>query len=623
MRTVLFFPFAEPAGVPPTDRMGTVADLGIATGLTRPDRTAAWTGGGHTYDQATLHGWTAGDTADGDSILQRDVTIQALVVFDATAAADPACVVCRGLDGSASEYYAWGLELANQGGGYVEIRWLWMTSAGVLATVAPGVYQHAGDTAELLITATRRWVSTTEVVCRYYANGELLAEVTSADGDIGGGTTGHLSVGARKEGGTWGNGFSGVIDQLKVTDYEMSAEEVAAVYERLAVHQPNGVVALRQLEPPGVPWSKDASTDIGKLLTNAGQALGLAAATAEELRQNALPSRAYADTLGRWEWLVGLPQNHRTALDTRRARVVAQLSRENGYAPPQVRQALSGPLDLHPDDIELLEYSPTITDDFSTLESELWHAEPAAAWSIVAGQLQLFAAAGTDIRHTAAGGWQWHHCRMPIEDAVGLVVQTKLTFHGSLPSFATAGLFLYERVSQDALFFGAHYEGGVYRIGWRKVSAGVDGGWTDLENPAANATYYLRATRVPSASHFAHWKLEWSTTGFDAMSSTTIIPNLPDPNNAGLAATSSAPMVAPDLTVTFDDFLARVPRSTRGWHWYAFRNPDLAGSPDMLGANATLKTLKPAHTHAYAVTSRSLLCDTDGSVCDGGPLGDL
>ncbi len=622
MRTVILLPFAEPDGVAPSDTQGTLEDLAVVTGLSRPARVLdpSWTGGGYTYVAADLDGWTAADAAAGDSILQRDVTIQVLLAFDLTNATGPACVVCRGLDGSASEYYAWGLELADAGGGNVEVRWLWMSAAGTLAAVMPGVYQHPGDTAEILLTATRRRVSTTEVVCRYYANDRLLAEVSTADGDIGGGTTGHTSVGARKVAGTWVNGFSGVIDQLKVTDYEMSAEEVSAVWERMTVHQPNGVIALRALSPPGAPWSRNPGSDIAKFINVAGQALGLAAARAEELRQNGLPHRAYADTIGPWEQLAGLPSNDRTPLDTRRSRIVAQLSRDNGYAPPQIRQALSGPLDLAPDDVELIEFSPHVADSFATLETERWHLEPAGSWTASGGALVLHRAAGSDLRYSPPPGGTLSpcHARLAVDDTTDLLAQVKVSWT-SLPAFSTVGLFMHNRRTNDSLWFGVRFEGGIYKIGWQQLKAGVLSAFTVVETPTTNVVHYLRVTKGAAAGDYT---LRWSTIGFNSMSSALIVgAGMAAPENVGVAAMSTMALIGSDLDATFDDFFVRAPRSRRAFHWYALRAPGLPGAADLLGANTTMRTIKPAHTHAYAITSRSLLCDSDGSVCDGGPMG--
>lgn len=625
MRTVIFLRFSEPDGVAPSDTMGTLEDLAPVAGLTRPDRVTdpTWTGGGHTYTTAPT-GWVAADTDAGDSLVQRDMTIQALVTFDRSNADGAGCLICRGLGGSTSERYGGGLELCEQAGnpGYIEIRWLWQDAAGNDATVLPGVYAHPGDDAELLITATRRWESTTRVVCRYYVNDRLLAEVVSGDGDIGGGTTGHTSIGARKVGGTWTSPWSGVIDQLKVADYEMSAEEVEALYERLTVHQPNGVASLRALQPPGVPWSAAPDSDIGRVIELAGQGLGFAQAKAEEQRRNGLPHRAYADTIAPWERLVGLPSSDRIPLDTRRERVVGLLSRDNGYAVPQVKQALSGPFDQAADDVEILEYSPTYTDPFDTLEVERWHQEPAAgAWSIVGGEVQLFRPATSDLRFDVANGFNANHLRTPITSAAQLVAGAKMTFHGHLPSFSTAGVFLYHRRGNDALWFGVRFELGFHKIGWRALVGGVMGAFTVLDD-ATNAPWWFRARRDDEAGAGCY-KLDYSSTGFDAMTTVSVNAGIVEPDYVGVGAVGTGSMIGSDLTVTFDDFLLREPGGTRACHWYAFRDLGLPGSPDLAGANAVVRTIKPAHTYAAAITSRSLLCDDASSGCDVGPLGGL
>jgi hypothetical protein len=625
-RTRVFLPFTEPAGVDPSDLAGSLDDLRLDTGLAAPGRAAdpTWTGRGLTFTAADLQGLVAADLSDGDSLLQRDATIQVLLVFDATNATGPATIICRGLGSSLAEYYGWGLEI-EESAGVVEIRWLWQTTAGTVATVGAGTYQHPGDAAELLITATRRWVSTTEVVCRYYVGAQLVAEVTSTDGSISGGTTGHTSVGARKFGGSWVAPFSGTIDQIAVSDYEMSGEEVRATWERMTVHQPNGVVALRALEPPGAPWSRDPSSDIGRLLTATGQAVGLAAARAEELRQNWLPHRAYADNIGEWERLVGLPQDARVSLDARRLRVVAQLSRDNGYAPAQIRQALSGPLGLAAADVEIDEFGPTWSDGFATLEAERWHVEPAAAaWSIAAGALQVSRALGDDLR-AVPEYWSPCHVRASVDSHVDLVVQVKLaTFWAALPANTIVGLFLYNRRSNDALWFGVANDGGTRKVGWRQYKAGVLSALNVLSSPATDAAHYLRIRKL-SATGAAFYELQWSTVSFDASTGSvqTISTGLTEPEHVGAAAMSTDAALGAALVATFDDFLTRAPRSRRGFYWYAFRDPGLPGSADLLGANATVKTIKPAHTHAYAIRSRSLLCDDDASVCDGGPLGGL
>lgn len=238
------------------------------------------------------------------------------------------------------------------------------------------------------------------------------------------------------------------------------------------------------------------------------------------------------------------------------------------------------------------------------------------------GELKLFRAAGSDIRWSAAGGYNATHARTPIEDATDLVVAGKMTFWGTMPAFTTAGLFLLRRIGGDALWFGAHFEGGVHKIGWRATVNGVAGAINVLVTPATNAPYYLRVRKAADVGP-THWTLEYSTSGFEAMTATTVNAGIADPDYAGFGATTTLSSIGSDLTVNFDDFSARVPRGRRGWHWYAYRDPGLPGTADLVGANVTVRTLKPAHTHAYAISSRSLLCDSDSSVCDGGPMGGL
>jgi hypothetical protein len=43
----------------------------------------------------------------------------------------------------------------------------------------------------------------------------------------------------------------------------------------------------------------------------------------------------------------------------------------------------------------------------------------------------------------------------------------------------------------------------------------------------------------------------------------------------------------------------------------------------MRGADLIVQKLKPAHTHGAAISSKSLLCDDLGSLCDHGPMGAL
>lgn len=620
--TIILFPFVEPDEVYPTDQTGALADLeAAATNLPLVDTTGAWAST-RTRAFTTGRAFVAADVDAGSSLLQRDVTVQAIIAVDTSAfTTGVGTLICRGIDGSAAEYYAYGVDIAAIGGGVYGVGCFWMNGAGTLFTHTPVQFTAPGDGVPFLLTVTRRWDASDDQTVRVYV-GDILLEEVACSSEVGGGTTGQTSIGARRAVSTWGNYFQGWIDELKVTNHEMSHEEVRAVWRRLTEHQPNGVATLRALSPPGAPFlAPGEDSDIGRLIKVAGQAVGLAASKAHELLDTHLPNLAYADTIGRWERLVGLASGLRTALDTRRTRVVGLLERENGYSPAKVKDALAGAFDLSFGDVDLIEFSPTITDGFDTLEDERWFAEPTAAWSIVSNTLQLSLAISSDIRFDPAAAWSPCHLRTPVDNDEDLIVQVKLsTYWANLPTTAIVGLFLYNRVTNDALWFGVKNDGGTRKLGWVQLKSGVLGAFTTLVNPSTDAAYYLRIVRNVVVGSYS---LYYSTTDFVTGTSVGITGAIENVTNVGMAAMATASALAAALTATFDDFLVRTPQGGRAFHWYAYRDLLLSGSPDMFAADGIIKTIKPAHTYAHAITSMSLLCDDDGSVCDGGPMGGI
>lgn len=640
MRTaapIILLTFDEPEGVQPSDRIGSLKDLGGEAGLAEPVIVEGWAGSARDFTPATTHGYLTEDNDTGATLLNRDLTIQAILSVDLSADAGAMTVICRGTDGSAAEYYTFGLELQEQVGnaGFLEVRLFHATAAGVVKTQLPGTFQHPGDNQLFLLTATRRWESSSKVVCRYYVNDRMIAEVSSADGDVGGGTTGKTSIGARKTGGAWGRFYSGAIDELYVASYEMSGEEVEATWLRLTKHQPEGVERFRALCPPGAPWSKNPDSRIGKLVKTAGQALGFATAKADELLRNFLPDRAYHETIARWEKLCGLAPKAFDSLDVRRDRVVAFLSRDNGYSVPLITALLETPFALAAADIEVLEFSPTITDAFATLEAERWFAEPAAVWSIAANALRLNVAAAANI------GWGISnnsptmnrcHVLMPISDGhqVGgngaCIQQVKIASLAAIPADASiVGIFLHDPITRDALWFGLFKTGANHLVGYKIFKNGALAARVQLADlGAVFAPIFLRLTA--NATVAGTFTFEWGTTSFTAgMTASTVAGLITGAQETGLAALGDDASLAGGIDLTFDDYTARFPRGDRAFKWYAYRDPALANFAlaDIIGANLALRRLRPAHTHGAAITSTSLLCDNPASLCDRGPLGGL
>lgn len=630
---IIFLPFGEPDGVQPSDLIGSLQDLGHEAGVTAPAIVDGWTGGARDFTPASSHGYLTADNDAGASLLTRDVTIQAILSVDLAQDAGAMTVIARGIDGTPAEYYAFGLELEEQAGnpGHLEVRLFHATVAGVLKTQLPGTFVHPGDGKYFLLTATRRWEGLASIVCRYYVNDQLIAEVASADGDIGGGTTGKTSIGARKTAGAWGRFYSGAIDELLVTNYEMSGEEIEATWRRLTKHQPEGVERIRALAPPGAPWSRRGDSRIGKLVKTTGQAIGFAAAKTDELLRNFLPDRADAVTIARWERICGLAPKAFDALDVRRARVVAFLSRDNGYSLPLLKAVLETPFNLDDSQVEILEFSPTITDTFEALSTERWFVEPAAAWSIAASALRLQRALADDLSWAAAGKNRCHVV-MPISDGAQLggngavIQQVRIASLAAIPAdLSIVGLWLHNPLTRNALWFGLFKTGANHLIGYKLFKDGAMAARVQLADlGAVFAPIYLRLTA--SAAVAGTFTFEWGTTSFAAgMTASTVANLIPDAWETGLAALGDDTSLAGGLDLTFDDYLVRAPRGDRAWKWYAYRNPALAGfaTADMIGADLLLRRLRPGHTHAAAISSKSLLCDNAASLCDRGPMGGL
>ena len=343
MSAIILLPFSESGKVQPSDLLGNLGDLGTETGIVAPARVSAWTGFGRQFVQASTNGLVAVDLSSNGTLLQRDVTIQVLISLTLSGASGPQTIIARGNnDGTASERYAYGLELQEQSGfpGFVEVRWSWQDSSGTIKAQAPGVFRSPGDGVEFMLTATRRWESTSRVVVRYYVNDQLIAELVSADGDISGGTTGHTTIGAQKSSGSYGRYFNGVLDELMVLDNELSIEEIRHTWRRLTEYQPGGVETFAALSPDGSVWYKNPGNDIAKRVKIVGQLLGLGVAGAEETRALILPDAMPLELAPRWEAICEQSAAPGDSLDVRRVRVVSYLSRDEGFLLDPIKQAL-------------------------------------------------------------------------------------------------------------------------------------------------------------------------------------------------------------------------------------------------------------------------------------------
>jgi hypothetical protein len=623
MSGIILLRLDEGAKLQPSDSLDNLGDLGTEAGIIAPARVSAWSGAGRQFTQSATNGLIALDRSGNGTLLQRDITIQALISLTLTGASGPQTVIARGTnDGTASERYAYGLELQEQSlfPGFVEVRWFWQDSAGNMKTQAPGVFQHVGDGAEFLLTATRRWESSSRVVVRYYVNDQLIAELVSADGDIAGGTTGHTTVGVRKSAGTYGRYLNGVIDELLVTDDEMSIDEIRHTWLRLTEYQPGGVETLIDLLPD-VKWFRDPGSDLGAVIKVAGQLLGLAAAVAEAIRALTLPDAAGPERVAQWERICELAAAPGDSLDVRRARIIAYLQRAEGFQLDAIRTALAGPMDLRPDQVQILEYTNIVTDDFSAgIAAERWLNGGGATWSTTgASELQVTAPAGADLRwESRATPWL-----LTAREPGRLFVQAKLSSFSALSQSVGAALALHNRHTGDWLWFGVYNNAGTLQVSYRLALAGQPGGVVNALTNISAGPVWLRisTSQAPTWVDDGSLTLTYSTTSPTAgLVNTTI--NSGHTRGwlwAGFALFSTVASAPAATTVTFDDWSLHDRDSLRSFCWYAYRDPSLPGHPDIIGAQRLVQKIKPAYTHAAAITSKSLLY---GSGLYGvGPMG--
>lgn len=623
--TVVMLRFEEDQLIPHRDEQGNLADLARLATSAMIDGIV---GKAVFFSPGDGDGLTAQDQVAGTTLLQRDVSVQVILLWnpDDQGVGTPGTLIVRGKGNGAAEYHSYGLELRAIDTTKGELRWLWQTTAGVLKTQIGGHFEVADGSAFMMLTATRRWVSPTEVLLRYYAGDQLLAEVLSVDGDIGGGTTGTTSIGTRFTGGAYGVFLAGAIDELRVLDRELAPEEVAATWRRLIELQPDGVRMIRDYLPPGLPISGDPASRVQGDLRTIGQGLGFAAAQIENVRDNLMPDRAYGAPLRRWETITA--QNARPSDDTdrRRARVVGHLRQHSGVSVPGVDEALEEVLAIAGEQLEVLAFDNTIRDDFSDGDTpaELWLLEPLAQWDEI-GTLQAQAAAAADLRWDGSHQLAYTALLSP-QSSVAAEIFAKLT-PTTYPDNIEAGICALDRAHGHAFFLGLRRSGANYQVVRQRFEnlAAIEAVTVLATTAQVDHWFHLQQqTAPPPAGGRASYTVKWSTTGpASGFSSVANLDWVQDYQWAGLYLRAHVASLGGGADARIDDVQLRTPHGTRPFRWYVFRDPTLPGAPDLLGGRGIVRRMKHAHTEAEVITSKSLRCDDVTCGCDRTPMGAL
>lgn len=616
--------------VPPRDEAGALDDLLPPVGAVAPQVVGAAMGQGRAFWPGLLNALAAKDLSTGSSLATRDCTIMAIVAWDVAGqalAGAPGTLVCRGDSSGAAEFVAYELRfvVVNAAARTGSLVWSWQDTAGAVHTQAGA--QFTCPTGFTLITATRRWVSPTEVMLRYYIGDNLIGEVTSSDGSIGGGVTGTFLLGANRAGGVnLGGFFAGIVDEIAIFGREMCLEEIEDTWLRITVYQPLGVQLYREMHDDGFPQSLEPSSDVQLENRWIGMTLGFAASRFENIRRNLVPQRAYGRTLEDWEKALRPTTQPGQSFDERRARVVARLQQRLGSSPDGFRTSLAGLLgSADPSQLEFLAYANTVRDEFETEINPLrWDIHPAAAFTVASAFAQATPPAGTYLAGPT-GGWLTAAMSVSQSGVRNLVGQEHaLAGLGIFTSQSglEAGIFFADRAANNYILLGLRDVAGVFKIQTEVFTGWASGGAVVQATLGANpAALFLHLHRQADGT----WIAEWSTTsdieGFTASAPIAAFGTSPVFWSGMYVRSTGA--IAGAADVRFDFFTLRTPFGTRPLNAYVMLDRALGFSPDIPGARQIVDTIKHLYVNGSFITSPNALCDDLEAGCDTTPCGGL
>jgi hypothetical protein len=607
--------------VRPKDEAGALDDLNVPSGALAPPVVPAACGNGRAFDGDSTTALSAKDLAGGSSLVTRDLTIMAIVSWDIAQQdnfVDPGVLATRGDGSSSQEQICYQLrfavvDLPTRTG---SIALAWQDTSGTLHVQVAA--QFVCPTGFTLLTATRRWASPTSVVCHYYIGDVLLAEITSADGSIGGSTLGTFTLGAHRVGSTLGSFFAGTLDELAVFDREMCIEEIADTWQRITVFQPLGVQLLRELHDPGFPISDDPSSDVQLEIRQAGMALGYAASLAENLRRNILPQHAYGRALELWEQVLRptrLPtQLPDSGIDARRARVLARLRQRGGSSVPALESllvSLLGGADVS--QLQFLAGSNTFADDFTAIDPLRWDFGHAGGVSAVSGAAHFAPGAGS---FPAPAGMAF--LQRSVSDGRQAHQIVKLTFTTAQDK-SEAGVFFGDAGHGNYVLFGLRKDTGFFNLFAETFAGGISQGATSL--------FPLGGLISPIWLHLYQTEVDgtWGAQYSDTSPTSGFIDGgtFAGPATvhwAGCYLRSTGTMGGAPVA-DFDDHLLYTPLGFTPFNAYALLDRALGFVPDLPGARQCIGAVKHAFIHGTFITSPELLCDDQDNGCDCAPFG--
>lgn len=609
MGAIFAFRFDEPIGVQLSDGIGNAGDLRTGAGLSDPDIVDAWSGSGRRFTGSGLV--SHADRSALGTLAQRDCTLQAIVAIHDFALL-PQTIVARGTnDGPIGDLVCYGLELvAGASPSRLGVRWFWQDSAGVYRHQTAGEFDAPEAGEFILITATRRWETSTRVVLRYYVADELIAEVVSSDGDIAGGTSGLLTIGARRSAGSWSRFLAGTIDELIGYDHEAPAAEVRHTWLTLDRYLEDGRIQVAAAMPPGMDLDAPNKAT-HKWITIAGQAMGLLHAYIEGLRSRYFAGDCDEDQMTEWEFEYGILARPGDSLDIRAQRVNAVTAEPKGNALPTLQQIFAAPFDLPASDVDIVEMQNETIETWGAINPMIWQ-EHNGTWSVSGGELAASVGAGIDHR------WSSKSIAMLRSPLVGNSININATMvikSATLAIGSFVGMALVELVNWQGVAFGVRRDAA---YGYRATVLHMNGPVITVEDIGpAGAECHVRIRQPLPAAVLPHSPIEFGycDTAIAAAANAYITRNVTAidyPTSIGIMINAEAVSATVDQAVIGSmSWLDR--NGPDIFRWYAYRDPGLPGTPDMEGAERLARRLSPSFGSGHAVSSLSFSAGEPGT----------
>jgi hypothetical protein len=614
----------EPTGVPLSDRAGGLNDTVVVYG-TEPASVSTTLGRGRRF--TGTNGFRMTEKLVDSNHLTRTMAVEAVVDPDTMVNGDNCAILWRGSDdATASGPWLWGMHLWLTGGVY----YLGLTWKDNVGNLASGFLNFVKPSGSFHVACVRRWISTSVVYVDGYVNGEKIGTIGPvAYGTIEGtsGASAFTSIGYRLNSGIPEWGFKGIIEEVRLWNREISAEEIRQSYRRLFVYPTWGGELVSAVQPPGQSFTKNPTSVVRRVLAVEGDALSTAWGKLAELREDFLPDRATA-TLQRWEELTRQFPMATDFIADRRRRVASFLKKVHGYQVSEIKTALADILALTTAQIEVMENVNRWIElfDQATLPNGRWRADPYSGtitWDTANNRVTVQANAAVDSRWGGTPGRLAPWVRSGVAACEGAEIIAELRAYAVPATTDFAGLYVENWATNSAFMFGVGRDGGGLKFQRRTIVAGGTPTTVTYATvpPVSGTTFWLRMQFTTELDVTVSYSTTGPTGPWTDLA-TGIAAPIPSFQFAGIVATSDAASPGSAVNAVCYGFRTWCPRSTTPYQWFVYRDPGLGGTPDLGAAQRITNSMRPAHTDGRVCQSKIFLAGTATCLAGRDPVGE-